>query len=525
MRARTLRSIGGWTLRLAVAGTVVGGLLGAAPEASAQTQVCQGGNLRVGYIADAVGLDPHLTTALNSELMFQHVYSGLLQTTDRQEIAPDLAESWEVAPDGLTYTFKLRPNVKFHNGRTVNVADVVYSFDRIINSKGPWSARFRDIDKLETPDDRTVVFKMKTAFAPFLSVLATAKAAIVPKEEIEKHGDLQKVMVGTGPFKFVEYRPGTGLKLARNPDYFLPGIPRVETMEIKVIPDEVTRIAALRTGEVDLTQITDPLSRNILARDSSLKLQVVPMLRRNLVVLNAKRAPLDDMRVREAIALAIDRNEIIQLALAGLGEVSGPFPNGLAAWVRPLSEIPFYNKAPDIEGAKKLLAEAGHPNGFSITTYASPQYRAQIPIAEILQRQLKKIGIDFKIEVIEWGVLLDRWGKNNFDTLTMNYAGRSDPYFYTFERLHSKSPGNASRLEDAEIDRLSEAGARTFDPAKRKEIYDALQIRMAETSALVYLTTETELFAMKDTVQGYRGMPDGGRTYLAETWLTTACKR
>jgi len=487
-------------------------------------EACRGGTLNVGYSADAVGLDPHLSTALNSELMFQMVYSGLLKVDDSMAIQPDLAESWSVSEDGLVYTFTLRDGIKFHNGRAVSSDDVVYSFNRILSGGGAFSARFADVAKIENPDPRTVVFTLKRPFAPFLSVLATTKAAVVPEEAVKEHGDLQNFMVGTGPFKFVEYRPGTSLTLERNPDYYDSGKPYLDRMVIKVIPDEVTRIAALRTGEVDFTQITDPLSLQILDGDDSFKTEVVPLLRRSLLVLNVQDTPLSDVRVRQALSLALDRQEVVDLALGGFGDISGPFPSGLAAWALPLGEVPIYNEAPNVEKAKQMLAEAGFADGFTLTTYAAPQYKSHIPVAEVLQQQLAKIGVKLDIQVIEWGVLLDHWGKGTFQTITMTYAGRSDPYFYTFERLHSNSPGNASRLKDPEIDRLSEEGMTTTDPAARKAIYDQLQVKMAEAAALIYVATETEQFAMRKEVEGYRGMPDGGRNYLAEISLKDACQ-
>ncbi|CAH1692519.1 putative D,D-dipeptide-binding periplasmic protein DdpA [Hyphomicrobiales bacterium] len=503
--------------------TAVPVALFAAGHAMAQ-EACKGGMLSVGYSADAVGLDPHISTALNSELMFQMVYSGLLKVNNAMAVEPDIATAWKVSDDGLVYTFTLRDGVKFHNGRPVTSDDVVYSFNRILGAKGAFSARFSDIKSIENPDPRTVVFTLKRPFAPFLSVLATTKAAIVPKEAVEQNGDLQKVMVGTGAFKFVEYRPGTSLTLERNPDYYDSGKPYLDRLVIKVIPDEVTRVAALRTGEVDFTQITDPLSLRILESDKTVKSEVVPLLRRSVLVLNVQDPPLNDPRVRQALSLAMDRQEVVDLALGGFGEVSGPFPAGLAAWALPVASVPFYSDAPNIEKAKQLLAEAGLSNGFTLTTYAAPQYKSHIPVAEVLQQQLAKIGVKLDIQVIEWGVLLDHWSKGTFKSITMTYAGRSDPYFYTFERLHSSSPGNASRLKNPEIDRLAEAGMSTSDPTARKKIYDELQLKMAETSAIIYIANETEQFAMKDGVQGYVGMPDGGRNYLADIWLKKACK-
>jgi len=512
-----LRRLAGLLPALAVAALLAG------PAAAEQQNACHGGFLNIGYVADAVGLDPHLTTAQNSELMFQFAYSGLLKIDDKMQILPDIATSWQVSEDGLTYTFDLRDNVKFHNGRLMTADDVIYSLQRIIDAGTPFSARLDNIASMRAVGNDVVEIVLKERFAPFLSVLATVKAAIVPREEVEKHGDLQNVMVGTGPYKFVEYKPGTSLRLEKNPDYYDPDLPYLDGLEIKVIPDEVTRVAALRSGQIDFAALGDPLSLRIIESDSSAKTLTVPMLQRNVLVLNVNQAPLDDVRVRQAIAVAVDRQEVVDLGLGGFGQVSGPFPDGLAAWALPRSEIPFYDEAPNLEKAKALLAEAGYPDGFTLQTYAAPQYASHIPVAEVLQQQLARIGIKMDIQVIEWGVLLKNWSSNNFASISMTYAGRSDPYYYTYERLHSKSPGNASRLADAEIDRLSEEGMELTSPEERKAVYDKLQVRMAETSAIIYLATTSEFFAMRKSVEGFKGMPDSSRGYLANVWLNTAC--
>lgn len=477
----------------------------------------------MGYPLDAVGLDPHLSTALSSELMFQFVYSGLLKTDNSMAVHPDLAESWEVSEDGKVYTFNLRDNAKFHNGRTVTSDDVIYSFERALGAKTAFSARFSVVESIDNPDDKTVVFRLKQPFAPFLSIVATTKAAIVPKEAVEANGDLQTTMVGTGPFRFVSYRPGTSLILDKFDNYYDGDKPYLDRIELQIIPDEVTRVAALRTGAVDFTQLADPLSERTLEGLPNIRIDTVPMLRRHVVLLNVNEPPLNDVRVRQAITIGIDRQQIIDLALGGTSEISGPFPPGLSQWALPLDQVPLYREAPNIERAKALLAEAGFADGLRLKTFTTNTMRAA-PVAEILREQLGKLNITFDLEVLEWGTLLDRWGKSTFQTITMPYIGRSDPYYYTYERLHSSSPGNVSKLSDPEVDQLSELGAETVDPEKRKEIYDDLQKRMAEVSAIVYLATETEQFAMKDAVKGYVGMPDGGRNYIADIWLSSSCK-
>lgn len=476
-----------------------------------------GGVLRVAHFADAVGLDPHIATAMTSQHVFEQVYSTIIRFNDRLEIEPDLAESWEVSEDGTSYTFRLREGVTWHNGREFTADDVKYSIDRIVSLGGSWSARFESVSEIVVDDPRTIRFTLTEPFAPFLAILAEPKAAIVPQEVVEEHGDLQQVMVGTGPFVFEEYRSGDQVRLVKNPEYWEEGLPYVDELVIRIMPDEVTRIAAVRSAEVDLAPLTDPISLQVVTGDQNLQILDVQLLQRHVLVLQTEVPALADPRVRQALMLATDREEIVATALAGLGTVSGPFPPGLGEWSLPPEELPFYT--PDLDQARALLGEAGVGDGFEVTMYASPAYSVHVPIAEILQQQWQEIGVTVNIESIEWGVLLDHWSKGTFEILSMPYAGRTDPYFYTYERYHSESPGNASQFKDAKMDELVVAGAETVDVDARMEIYNELQEYIVDQAPIIFIATGSEVFAMGTNVRGYKGMATGWRTYYRETSL------
>lgn len=515
MRSTVALFLGLTTRRLAI---TVGLLLGAGyVSAQAETaQMCL--PLTVAHFADAVGLDPHIATAMTSQHVFEQSYSTLVKFDSELRLEPDLAESWELSADETEYTFHLRQDARWHNGRAFVANDVVYSIERIISLGGPWSARFDLLDEIVVEDDYTVRFVLSEPFTPFLSVLAEPKAAIVPREAVEQYGDLQNVVVGTGPFRMVEYRPGDYAHLVWNEDYWIQDQPHPSELVIRFMPDEATRIAALRTGEVDMIPLNDPLSVTLLGRNPNINIVSVPILRRNVLVLQTQQPPLDDLRVRQALLLAVDRQGIIDTALNGQGVPSGVFPPGLGDWALPLTDLPLYVR--DVERARELLSEAGYENGLSVSMYVSPEYGVHIPIAQVLQQQWAEIGVSLDIQSVEWGVLLNNWGNGTFQILNMPYAGRSDPYYYTTERFHSTSPGNASRLVDLELDLLMERGIESADQDFRKPIYDELQRQIIELAPIIYLSTATEEFAMASTVEDYVGQPSGWRSFY---WST--CKR
>lgn len=480
----------------------------------------RGGTLRCAFEGDAIGLDPHIATAQASENFFCLVYSSLLTYDYDLVLKPALAESWSVSDDGLTYTFNLRQGVKFHNGRELTSEDCKYSIERIVQLGSSWSSRFSTVKEMRTPSRYVFEIVLERIHAPFLWYVASYWAAIVPKEVVEEHGDLQSVMVGTGPFKMVEYKPGESMRLVRNEDYFVEGQPYLDEILISIIPDAVTRITALRTGAVDWAVWIDPTVLRILEGNVGIKTMQQMTTDRYTLWVNCKSGtPLDDVRVRQAITVALDRQAIIDLALVGSGEPSGPLAPGMVEYALPISELPFYKDAPNIAMAKDLLAAAGYATGFDLTIDTSPEYPLQVKAAEVVQEQLREIGINVRLNVVEWGVLIDYWVKREFDMISILIAGANDPSFYFYDRFHSTSSGNASQYENPVMDALTEAGLAIVAPAERKVVYDELQGFTAEEGPIIFIATGTEEYGMRDYVMGFHGTPDAKRFYLADVWL------
>ena len=256
---------------------------------------------------ELAGLDPCLNTAFASTRIIKQLYSRLLDTNKNLDFVPDLATRWEQGP-GNTYTFYLRRGVKFHNGRELVAADVVYSYERMKDPALGSVARsyFTKVDKIEALDNYTVKFTLSSPDAVFLMYTTSTYAGIVPKEVVEANGNLNNVVCGTGPFRFKEYVPGNRVVLEKNPDYFIPGEPRLNTLTYAIMPDESARLNALRTGAIHLTTLA-PTNVPLVKNNKDIVVMDYLSPNYDYMGFNLNAAPYNDVRVRQAISLLIDR--------------------------------------------------------------------------------------------------------------------------------------------------------------------------------------------------------------------------
>src|SRR2546422_2504032 len=298
-------------------------------------------------------------------------------------VQPDLAESAPTASsDGKTVTVKLRSGVKFHNGDALTSADVKYTFDRILDEKTSAVARsfFTDVASITTPDDVTAVFNLKNPNAALIAYMAHPNTGIVSKKIGEANADLSKreTAVGTGPFKLVEWVPDSYMRFEANKDYYVSGQPYLDGIRINVVPDESSLAAALRTKAADMAIVTDPKVARTLRSETGITLDSKPSLSYNLLFLNTKRKPFDNLKVRQAVAYAIDRKAIIDAVALGEGEVTGPIAPALANYALPTSQYPLYTR--DVAKAKQLLQDAGvGPVSFTMLTQTTePAYAKDI---------------------------------------------------------------------------------------------------------------------------------------------------
>ncbi|MDP2953854.1 MAG: ABC transporter substrate-binding protein, partial [Chloroflexota bacterium] len=337
-----------------------------------------GGVLTMVQKEDAAHFDTHQMLTIHISHWVDASYSTLIQHDPRDDtkLIPDLAERWEISPDGKVFTFYLRKGVKFHDGKPATSADVKLSMERLAwPPKGILShpqAMFAGLDKVETPDDHTVKLYLQYPKASFLELLAAPFTAIYPKHVVEQKGDMKKDIVGTGPFKLKSYTRGVVFEQEKFADYFIPGRPYMDGIKRYVIKDSAAIFAALRTGQVLFAGLRQ---HAVTSREQEILKKEVPGVAIQFVAvpngtnlgMNLKRKPWDDVRVRKAASLAIDRRVGIQLLREGAAELGGYMPPG--QWGIPEEELvkmPGYraDRQGEIAEAKKLLAEAGFPNGF-----------------------------------------------------------------------------------------------------------------------------------------------------------------
>jgi peptide/nickel transport system substrate-binding protein len=460
------------------------------------------GSLVIGKAQEAVGLDPALVTAASSFQIMAPVYQQLVGFDENGQAQPELAESWE-NPDDTTFVFHLRQGVTFHNGRPLTAADVKFTFDRILDpaTNSVWVSQFDPIASIEAPDDLTVRFTLKQPYGPFLATLSSDYAAIVPQDA----GDLTSTMIGTGPFALSEWTKDVQTVLTANPSYWEPGLPKLADLTYRILPDEASRLAAIRTGEIGLTSLASPAAVSLASREEKLQVVTQETTDYYLLGINCQRAPLDNVKVRQALSLAVDRQAVLQAVFFGEGKITGPIVPTLGDWAVPIDQLPLYT--PDRDQAKALLTEAGLGDGFDLSILASPLYPEFINIALVLQSQLKEVGINVTLDQVEWGTFIDRWKSRDFATFVSYNGSGNDPDRAIYPAFHTGGSVNAFQFSDPTVDQLLDEGRTTVDPARRHEVYNQAQTAIAEAVPAIFLFTRTAYFALLDTVHGFEPTP------------------
>jgi peptide/nickel transport system substrate-binding protein len=490
-------------LRVLTAFSMVAVLMIASGPADAQKK---GGVLRVGNLGEPPSLDAHWTTASITETLTNHIYEGLFSLDRDNKPIPMLAESYTVSKDGLTYTFKLRQGVKFHDGQELTSADVRFTFDRLFE-KSPGKSDFIAVDKVEPAGKYTVKFITKEPFAGLLAALGGFWGFIINEAGVKSSGgDLNKAAVGTGPFTFVDWKVEQQLVLKRNPNYFRKGLPHVDELIVRTIPDESNIVAALRTGQIQHAFIEDNKNYSLLKEEKSLTGYRSSRLGYDYLNISANRGPLKDVRVRQAISWAVDRSQVLRVAAAGFGRLTAPATAPMKQWQLPEEVWMKYYK-PDVEKAKKLMAEAGQSAGFTVKCLVIPTFPTMVAGAPVIANQLKRIGITMEIENVEYAIWIKRWLAHDFDMTMNSTPGYADPDTAFFRALHSTKGQNWNSWSVPELDALLEEGRRTLDFKKRKEIYDRVQIMILENVPHLWLFSADTIDFTQSSVKGFKQHP------------------
>lgn len=508
---------------VALAGTAGPTLLAACtsatePDASSSTGTAKaGGTLNFGIHADVTGLDPQVQANQSTRWVASLVYSYLVSLDDQNKVVPDLAEKWE-QDSPTSYTFHLRQGVKFHNGREVTAADVKYSYERIMNpaSKASFASFFGGIASIDTPDDYTVKITLKAPDATFLVHLSsTGTQAIVPKEVVEANGgSLAKVMVGSGPYKFVSYTPATSVILERNPDYFVKDRPLLDKIVFKPIETDSTRINALKSGEVDMISLLPPNLIGGLASDTNYVVADGRVGTFYFLSFQVGRAPFNDVRVRQAVMYALDREAILKGAIFDQGVLTpdGPIPS----WDQYAPGQKVYDK-PDIAKAKSLLADAGLGSGFKASIGVWTPQGYIVNATQIVQQQLAEIGIEVSIQqygdYASYQTAVLNQGQTEM-TIT-GFSGNVDPDDWLGNAFRSNGGTNFWKYNDPVVDDLLDQGKAAQTVEDRKKIYDQLQYRLATTGPMAFLWNPKQPNAWKKTLDGFTQKTTGLLTNLA----------
>ena len=489
-------------------------------EAAAQTPR-RGGTLVVGMSQDLPGLDPHPSTSTITYQVLSLVYQGLVDFDRDLKIKPVLAESWTTSADGKQWTFKLRKGVKFHNGRSLTASDVKFSLDRILDPKT--AARGRGslsiVESVQVVDPQTVRVHLTHPSGAFLARVAGTYQAILPPEAVQAPAFKP---IGTGPFQLTEWKTNERAELKRFDGYWEAGLPYLDAVTLKPVPDGTVRLTALKTGDAGFVQLI-PLESLAELQTAPSKDYVVRTVKGgggfSAIILNSKKAPFSDVRVRRAVAMVIDKKEV------GLGVWRG-FAQPVNEWMPP--GTPFFFNHPDrkvdVEQAKKLLAEAGLAKGTKLT-HTVGQTANLVPAAQVLQAQLTRIGLDLQLEVLDWPAYIKRQRAMDFTSTNTNFFPKVDPDDAYYRYFHSKGGANelSGGYANPAADKLLEEGETTVDAAKRAEIYRLLVQLLDEEVPVVTTGLGDAAVGWRTPVKGFEphiigllAYPGGG---LPNVWL------
>lgn len=508
--------------RLAIIGAAfLFGLAAIASTAAAQAEIKTGGVLRVGWNYSGGTFDPHKGIVHGPDYwVIKLVYDTLVDLDKDLQIVPELAESWEISADGLSYTFHLVEGVRFHNGRELTSADVRYSFERLLNPDTGASRRanYADIASIDTPDPYTVTFTLSNPNAVFLTQLTQAAASIVAEEGVLEHGDLSQHEAGSGPFVLRGTQDDGTIVIDKNPDYFRSGLPYLDGVTFTTVPDNQARNTAVRTGDLDLiTHVTDNYI-GLLRQDPNVVIPEGDGASGQFFsfIMNVRKAPFDDVKVRQAISYALDRETLTRIGLDGEGfTLSGAaIPPWHWAAIDPVFQ------GADMDTAKRLLSESGYPDGFEFTLRVwSPQQFA-VRAAQMIQAALAPLGI--RVTIDQQGDWATYWGAvtgATYDATLQGFGGNIDPHDFLFEAFREGGGRNVMGYVNPRVQELLIEGLRVTDRDARKAIYAELQHILVEDSPQVFIWNQKQSEAHQSYVKGFYHHATLDLSALVTTWL------
>lgn len=508
--------------RLSLSTTILAGALGAALlPATAQDTPVKGGTLVVARAADVVLWDPKFTNDNDSLWAQSQIYSTLLQNSpDGTELQPSLAESYEFSDDSKEFTFKLK-TASFCDGTPITAEDVKFSFDRAIEPDSGVSWQFAAGMVVDVIDPQTVKITLPDSNVAFPSYLTLWGSSIVSKAQAESAGveALAETPIGSGPFCLDTWEKGQKIVLTPNPGYWNPEQPYLDAVELRVVQDDNARVLQVRTGEVDIAMVIPANLAGALDGVDGVKMNQETIYGTAAIVPNLAKVPaLADVKVRQAIARAIDKDAMIQATLFGNGQAAqSPFYGpGILYWTDEFA-VPY-----DLEAAKALMAESGFPDGFSTTLIIPSGDQLAQQTATIFADQLAQIGIQVAISPVEAGTWWEMWSGGEFELVyKLGTNDVIDPAMNVPFDFWSKAEGGSdsafSGYRNEEIVKISHEAQAELDPAARSELYREMQRIAMDESPQFYLFHPTTIWATRDNVHGFAVFPTKAHRFW-ETW-------
>jgi peptide/nickel transport system substrate-binding protein/oligopeptide transport system substrate-binding protein len=477
-------------------------------------------SLQLSLSEDPTSLDPAMIVDVSGGSVAAKLFNGLVKYEDRMNVVPDIAARWQTSDDGRTYTFFLRDDVRFHNGRRLTAHDVKYSFERVLSpesgSRRKWlfepilgaqaliEGTTEEAEGIAVLDDHTVAITLEQPLAVFLGFLAMPNAYIVPREEIERWGeDFSDHAVGTGPFTLAEWRHDELLRLVRAEDYFGQR-PQVEAITYRVLPEEFTRIAEFEAGNLDIVEIPAAEFPR-LSNDPVWREHIKPQVGLNTYYIgfNCQKAPMSSPVFRRAVNLAIDRQKIIDVTLQGRGRAAvGSVPPELPGHV---TDREGYGYEP--ERARAMLASLGGKTQRPLKLYQRAR-RSSLEVNEAVQYYLRKAGLQVDIVQLEWTAFKQAVNDGEADLFLLSWhADYPDPENFLFPVFHSSNwgaSGNRAFYDNPEFDVLIERAQRETDAEERAALYRQAELLVIEDAPWVFLWHQTEYFVNQPWVENFR---------------------
>src|SRR5262252_3072585 len=487
-----------WMGRMGLGATGAALLSASGRTAWAQGQPKKGGVLRVATVDKPVNMDPGYAQLYSSLQVYQNVYNKLVYVDESGQFVPGLAKAWKQESE-RTWLFDLVDNATFHNGEPFTAKDVAFTFTRILDSKNklPMRVFFSPIERVEAVGQYQARFHLSRPFGPFFAMLSSATEVVNEKALSEK--DPKLFPVGTGPYKFVEWVKDDHITLERWEKYHRPGRPYLDKIIFYAPADDTVRLTGLQTGRFNWIQTVPPQRIPELERGRDPKASAGRPYLPFYLNLNATKPPFNDKRLRQAIAWAIDRAEIVKLVYFGSHVVTAEPTPEPSPWATGVNA---HKGGPDLAKAKQLMAEAGVTGGLTVTYLVKSQVPVLVKTGEILREQLKKIGITLEVQPLESGQYFESLVGKKFDIAGAWWSVTVDPDMFYNPMQHSTSPWNFTGFKSEEADKRLDAFRYTASAAARKKMYPELVRWFQEEGSLLVFSNEIQRYWMKPNVNG-----------------------